>query len=102
MKKLSIIVLLCALLSSCASVDLEKVACMENGGRWVNTGLISKGCVVSYSDAGESCRNSEECQGVCYWNENSEFGACAADSYPTHATCKPLFVNGKKKEVICE
>ncbi|MDV7272249.1 hypothetical protein RYZ20_15245 [Thioclava sp. A2] len=47
-----------------ARLELERVACKENGGRWVMGGFRAV-CERTPKDANKSCSKESDCEGVC-------------------------------------
>ena len=56
----------CVLVCSFINQDTKKLDCKNSGGEWKPVGKLGlPSCVYKYSDAGQVCEKSRECQGNC-------------------------------------
>ena len=86
--------------------DLVK-ACGTKGGTFLQQGRLGcYQCVVSYTDAGEACQDSSDCQGKCKntgefvdANVKNQFGQCASDS--SRFGCYQTIEKGVAQPAIC-
>jgi acyl-CoA thioesterase len=79
-----------------------KSACIKKSGEW-NEDINYKYCVIAYSDAGNLCTTSKDCNGHCIWPLNGK--TLDGKSLNGHGICqlndsiddcgRPHFENGK-------
>lgn len=82
-------------------------ACSAQQGEFLQQGMLGcYSCIISYDDAGKSCQDSADCQGVC--ESVGEFvasgavkqtGQCSANSSPFG--CRQAIENGVAGSAIC-
>lgn len=80
-------------------------ACQQQGGQWQRLGRAQQPtCIVPYADAGKSCRDSRECQGLCQTathQPNRDIqGTCAASSAAVFG-CYAEVRDGRTRGVLC-
>lgn len=88
-----------------AEIDVE--ACEANGGTVRGVCMFGiPACVIPFSDAGETCSDSSQCEGVC-WIENSfpavgseATGTCTANAQD--CKCGVEVIGGKVAGGLCE
>ena len=52
--------------------------CLDQGGTWGPQGLAQMDmCDLPATDAGKSCTNSSQCQGLCLANDTPSTGTCS-------------------------
>jgi hypothetical protein len=90
------------------SIPTDEQSCKAAGATWRRVCLMGNWtCVVSYADAGKTCRDGDECQGKqCRHNgkpvedPNQEVtGKCVATSDP--CGCFALVEDGKVEAALC-
>lgn len=116
----SLIPVLAMLVAACtpmpvAVTDIEKPvqtagagACAARGGTLKAVGrLQSIQCVVAYTDAGKRCNDSDQCQGDCRVEGNSDLpegrpvaaGVCQVDS--DRFGCFTTIEDGRAQATLC-
>ena len=63
MTKLSLVLLLA--LTSCSATQPRESACLAKGGTIVAYTMFTRTCEWPAFDAGKSCKDNRECQGLC-------------------------------------
>lgn len=64
--------------------EAEKMACTRRGGFVERAGLLgAERCTIPYSDGGDVCTDSSQCQGQCRSNSDAPTGA------PASGLCQP-------------
>ena len=63
-------------------VPTNEADCLQRGGAWTTLGLPMPGkakvCDLKTKDAGKSCTDSKQCEGVCLADKDAEEGASTA------------------------
>lgn len=86
----------------------EASACAAKGGQMLPQGRMqSLQCVLSYSDAGQRCSDSDDCQGECRVDDAADapaagaaaVGQCQATS--SRFGCYTRVEDGKAEATIC-
>ncbi len=56
-------------------------ACAAAGGRWARGGMLGHyHCFRAPPDAGQSCTDSTQCEGLCELNEAQDGGSCSRET----------------------
>lgn len=82
-------------------------ACQAQGGDWAPICRMQQpACVLSFSDAGKACSDSDQCQGSCYADladgppdGRDVVGKCAVNSNP--CGCNSRVEDGKAIPTLC-
>jgi hypothetical protein len=82
-------------------------ACVAQGGDWAPICRMQQpACVLSFSDAGKACTDSDQCQGNCYADLSqgppdgrAVVGRCAVNSNP--CGCNARVEDGKATPTLC-
>ncbi|MBP9233526.1 MAG: hypothetical protein KBF30_02555 [Hyphomonadaceae bacterium] len=86
----------------------DEAGCRSQNGSWAPICRMQRpACVLSFSDAGKSCTDSDQCQGACYADaaggasQAGTFvtGKCATNSNP--CGCNARVEDGKASPVLC-
>ncbi|WP_017931175.1 hypothetical protein [Robiginitomaculum antarcticum] len=83
----------------------EKAACQAQGGSYGPAGLAGMDyCNLSYSDAGQVCTDSGQCEGRCLANDfdaagYDATGQCEADTNPFG--CNSEIIGGEVQPGLC-
>jgi hypothetical protein len=87
---------------------IDRSACEAKGGVVEQAGRLGLWrCTVKYTDAGKSCRDGDDCEGLCLGKDVSEgvtegagvVGACAASDNPFG--CHSIIEDGKIESTRC-
>ena len=105
MTKHLLVVLAFLFVTGCTSI--QSGFCTAKGGTpHVNLGGYQY-CGKAFNDAGNECRDSSECEGVCYlpWGYSLEkgdpkIGYCSSDNIPVNKPCNFLEA-GKIEQGMC-
>lgn len=84
-----------------STVATNSAICADIGGTWRRDGLMGAyHCFEIYSDAGQSCTDSAQCDGECRVTGHTEtVGQCQADSGPFG--CYGEMIDGKATAFLC-
>lgn len=113
-----LLLLVSTTLFSCAAVQAKgepvgKDECLAQGGAWGAFGLlIQEQCNLPTSDAGNSCLDSEECQGACIAELTPGQQARVTGGQPVEVTgtcskqtlnfgCYPFVKQGFVRGILC-
>jgi hypothetical protein len=72
--------------------------CRNKGGRWDILGFSGPGCNLPTTDAGQVCRDSEECEGVCFTDQEGIMKETEAGLFPDSEAIQVL--NAQEEEIV--
>lgn len=91
-----------------AWAEIDQEDCQAGGGEVVEAGMLGMPrCITPYADAGQTCRDSSECEGRCLSYDPPEdsadigvlTGQCEADDSPFG--CYAEVLEGKSQGFLC-
>ncbi len=56
------------------TIDPEEVKCLNKGGVWGRVGFRMRICNLPTTDAGQACKDNQECEGLCFADDSIRKG----------------------------
>ena len=103
-RKIIFSVIICFNLLSCSTIKNSEFGCDAINGFRIKT-MFGHACAKKYSDAGNVCYDSSQCEGYCFAGNVMQEGVSTVGycEYHNYSAGKPCFVveNGKSKSHAC-